>query len=577
MGLADTAKLVASLELQDRFSGPAAGIGRSLDGLERQATGTFGRIGGEAQRGLGVAAGHIQRLGVIAAGFAVTGLIASIRAASDLNEEIDKSSVVFGQAATRVQDFSTAAASIGLAKAEALGAAGAFGNMFNTIGFAQDESADMSITMVQLAADMASFNNEDPTAMLDRLRSGLAGEAEPLRRFGVLLSEATIKEFAYRTGLVETGEALTEAQKVQARYGLILEQTAIQQGNYALTSESLANQQRTLRANLINTATTIGTALLPKLAEFTGRLSEFVTENQPAIQAFADKLPAAFDKLIAFGGNLPWGAIGDAFRVMGTGSKALLDSFLGLPPWVQTAVLTGWGLNKLTGGALGSIVGTLASGLIRGVLGINAGVVNVNAARVGGVGGAGGGGSVISSFLGLVSAAGLGAVLGTFIGRELIAPTLQPAVDAEERRFAATGTGGSTAEMVHNLEAINAGIDDLNALGLAKFAFLPELELLETQRDQLEALLTAGRTGEAQRQMRDAGISAARSAESARHLQALATANIKLQQIAAKDTSPKVNVNTSQTVYIDGRTVAATVTNTYVDSFVGGGHQADAP
>jgi hypothetical protein len=77
---------------------------------------------------------------------------------------------------------------------------------------------------------------------------------------------------------------------------------------------------------------------------------------------------------------------------MGTGAKAALDFFTGMPSWVQTAVLTGWGLNKLTGGALGSIVGTLGSGLIKGVLGMNAGVVNINAATVnGGVGGAAGG------------------------------------------------------------------------------------------------------------------------------------------------------------------------------------------
>ena len=50
-------------------------------------------------------------------------------------------------------------------------------------------------------------------------------------------------------------------------------------------------------------------------------------------------------------------------------------------------------MNKLTGGALSGIVGSLASGLIKGVLGINAGVVNLKAATVvgGGMGGAGAG------------------------------------------------------------------------------------------------------------------------------------------------------------------------------------------
>jgi hypothetical protein len=78
----------------------------------------------------------------------------------------------------------------------------------------------------------------------------------------------------------------------------------------------------------------------------------------------------------------------------GKGAKAAFDLFTGLPPWVQTAVITGWGLNKLTGGALGSIIGQLGSGLIKGVLGMNAGVVNINAAVVNGGGGLPGGGRV---------------------------------------------------------------------------------------------------------------------------------------------------------------------------------------
>jgi len=450
MALADTARLVASLELQDKFSGTAkkaeAGIGR----LESRVN----RLGSTASRGLGSLVSNLTKVAAIGAGAAAVGLAASVNAASDLNEEVDKAKVVFGPAADELFRFADAAAAIGLSKAEALGAAGAFGNMFNTIGLAQDESADMSQTMVQLAADMASFNNEDPSDMLDRLRSGLSGEAEPLRRFGVLISEATVKQFAYEEGIAKTGEALTEAQKVQARYGIILRDSAIQQDNFADTSDSLANQQRILSANLRNTASTIGQALLPTVGKLAKAINSLFIDKQPQIERFGKRIGTALesvftnknidegiatlggfiDKLAKGGGGdglktvsssigeiagsvagLPWKSIGDAARLLGTGSKALLDAFLGLPPWVQTAVLTGWGLNKLTGGALGTIVGELGKGLIKGVLNMNAGVVNVNAKTVtgvgGGPGGAGGRGGVGGFATGLLGTAGIAAAL----------------------------------------------------------------------------------------------------------------------------------------------------------------------
>jgi hypothetical protein len=530
MALADTAALIASLTLEDKFSRPAKNIEGSLGRLESGMS----RIGSQATRGVSTAIGNIARIGVVAGGALAAGIGVSIKQASDLNEEIDKSKVVFGAASDEVLAFSRNAATIGLATSEALGAAGAFGNMFNTVGLAQDKSADMSTTMVQLAADMASFNTEDPSEMLLRLRSGLAGEAEPLRRFGVLLSEARVKEFAYRNGIAATGEALTEAQKVQARYGLILEDTAIQQGNFAKTSKGVANQTRQLRANLKNVAAAIGTAFLPTLSRLGIRLNELFIQKQPQIIAFGERLGTALDRIftderisagmgrlgdfidrLAEGdvGNvvgqvedvvrtiagLPWQAIGDAARLLGTGSKALLDAFLGLPPWVQTAVLTGWGLNKLTGGALSGIVGQLASGLVRGILGINAGVVNLRAGTVVGGGGApiGGGGAGgllvnVGKFLGGVTLGLIAFEIAKEIGKlAIFNPTVAPAVSFEQQQFNRLVASGDTERMRNGLGAIESAIRNLESRDPLGIFLGDQLNVLREQRDTLKGLLAA--------------------------------------------------------------------------------------
>ena len=192
-------------------------------------------------------------------------------AATDLNEEINKASVVFRGAEKPLIDWSnTTASSLGIARQEALAAAGTFGNMLVPMGFARKDAANMSQRMVGLAADMASFNNADPSETLDALRAGLAGESEPLRKFGVFLNDARLKQEALNMGIYDGKGPLDSATKAQATYALILKDTKDAQGDFKRTSGSLANQQRILKAQWTNLAATIGKAVLPvalKLAQ----------------------------------------------------------------------------------------------------------------------------------------------------------------------------------------------------------------------------------------------------------------------------------------------------------------------
>ena len=225
-----------------------------------------GRQVGATATGAGAAAKKAFLPAVAALGLITAGAKTAIDAASALNEQMSASQQVFGKHAKGIQDWAkTGAQSFGMSQREALGAANAFGNMAQAAGLTTGESAAMSKSMVQLAGDMASFHDQDPTEMLRTLQSGLAGEAEPLRKFGVLLSEAAVKQKAYQMGLAKTGSELTEAQKVQARYALIMESTTKAQGDFARTGDSVANQQRKLAAETENTAAAFGQALLPAM------------------------------------------------------------------------------------------------------------------------------------------------------------------------------------------------------------------------------------------------------------------------------------------------------------------------
>ncbi len=196
---------------------------------------------------------------------------AAVNAASDYEESLNKVRVVFGDAAAQIEEFSkTAATNLGMSSQQALEAAGTYGNLFTAMGIGVDTSAEMSTELVQLAADLASFNNMDPTEVLDKLRSGLVGEVEPLRTLGVNLSQTAIAAKALELGLIDVAEGekvnateLSAGVKAQAAYAIILEQTATAQGDYARTADGLANSTRTARAMIREMAISLGQELLP--------------------------------------------------------------------------------------------------------------------------------------------------------------------------------------------------------------------------------------------------------------------------------------------------------------------------
>lgn len=218
------------------------------------------------------------QLVVNAARMVINELRGSVDLASDLGETISKTEVVFGDAAGQVLKFGdTSAKALGMTKNAALGAAATYGNLLRAMGFTADESANMSTELVQLAADLASFNNLDPEEVLTKLRAGLTGEAEPLKTLGVNLNQARIESKALEMGLIKQKEKLDAAAKAQAAYAIIMEDTALAQGDFARTSGGQANQQRILTAQWEDAKTKLGTGLLPLVTLGTTLLNNFLS------------------------------------------------------------------------------------------------------------------------------------------------------------------------------------------------------------------------------------------------------------------------------------------------------------
>lgn len=230
--------------------------GRAFDRFSRTTSNALSSIGTAAKR----AAIAVTGIGIAAA----AGATKAISAASDLEESISATEQIFGDAADAVLAFSrTAAESIGQSQQTVLDGAAIFGTFGKAAGLAGDDLSSFTTDFVSLASDIASFRNAEPQEVIEAIGAGLRGESEPLRRFGVLLNDATLKAEALALGIYDGNGALTDSQKILAAEAAIYKQTADAQGDFARTSEGLANSQRILRARLDNVVAGLGRKFLP--------------------------------------------------------------------------------------------------------------------------------------------------------------------------------------------------------------------------------------------------------------------------------------------------------------------------
>ena len=226
----------------------------------------------------------------------------SINAASDLNESMSKVGVVFGSASKSVVDWSqNAATSMGMSQQAALEAAGTYGNLAVSMGLPQTQAADMSKSLVGLAADLGSFNNVPVDEALQALQSGLTGETEPLKKFGINLNEAALKAQAMAMGLSDGKAPLSAAAKAQAAYALIMQQSTTAQGDFARTSDGLANSTKTSAAQFEDMKAKIGDVLLPVMTTIVGFISSSLI---PAFEAIGSWIADHQDIMLALGVGL---------------------------------------------------------------------------------------------------------------------------------------------------------------------------------------------------------------------------------------------------------------------------------
>lgn len=267
--------------------------GRGIDQADREISGLSRSMG---------------QLGKVAGAVGATGLLLkigrdAIQTASDIQEMQSMFNAVFGDHASSVtaqlKEFSNQA---NRSIYDLQGFAAGFQDTFVPLGFARDRAAELSVDLVKLTEDLASFKNMSSGDVAANLSSALVGNHEAVRSFGIVITETVMKAELAANGWDKlTGSALEQA-KVQARLNIIMRSTTDAQGDAIRTADSYANQVRGLEAAQKELYATLGTLLLPVATDVVQTMGEgarvIANDMMPSVRALTGEYGTAVEEMI---------------------------------------------------------------------------------------------------------------------------------------------------------------------------------------------------------------------------------------------------------------------------------------
>ncbi|WP_346873597.1 phage tail tape measure protein [Clostridium sp. UBA5988] len=225
-----------------------------------------------------------------------------------------------------------------------------YNSMLTSMGLASEESLKMSEGLTQLSYDMASFYNLKPEEAFEKLKSGISGEAEPLKALGILVNDNTIKTYAYSNGIAKQGEQLTEAQKVQARYGAILDATKNAQGDLARTMDSPTNKIRAMKEQAQQIGIQFGQILIPIL-------EKLIAVIKPLMDKFQGLSKEQQEQIVKIG--LIVAAVGPIILIIGK-VVTIIGTLFSIVSTVSGAIAAAGGVSAAFGAVLGALTGPVA-------------------------------------------------------------------------------------------------------------------------------------------------------------------------------------------------------------------------
>lgn len=228
-------------------------------------------------------------LGLTAVGASVTGLTTHFaRVAMNASETKNLYEVSMqGMRASTDQWIESLHASVGMSRTDLRQMVGTFKVMLEGMEVGSKDATKMSQSLTKLAYDISSLRNIGVEEAFVKISAALSGEIEPMRRLGILINEETVKNYAYAKGIAAVGQEMTQAEKVMARFGVLMEKTKFDQGDMERTLGSLANQVRIMKSEWQSLSETWGQIYEPAAKGVIGSVRELIRGTEDFIEANA--------------------------------------------------------------------------------------------------------------------------------------------------------------------------------------------------------------------------------------------------------------------------------------------------
>jgi hypothetical protein len=391
MALADTARLLASLELQDKFSGTAGNAERHLGRLEgalsrgRRQAGVFS---GAVSTALGVGLERAVRGGVTLITNAISGGVASLNELESVNTAtntvIASTKGVAGQSAEGIRALAEEYENLNATMDDKVIQSGA--NLLLTFTKIRDDAFEPAL---EAALNMNEAMGGGPEGLQSTIIQVGKALNDPvkgvsaLRRVGVQLTqqqEDQIKTLVEQNDLYGAQRIILDELTTQfgGRYAAA---GATAEGRQAAFNDRLEDLQKRLAGPLLPAIDRTREKIIemlgsPRALNAAGRLGEaiagiFTDRNLDRVGGVLEgvlgkledfdwsKVGSGVSQVFGFLGSLPWGTIGEGLKITGQAAKIAVDAFLALPKEVQGIAVAALAVNKLTGGLAGGLAGSL--------------------------------------------------------------------------------------------------------------------------------------------------------------------------------------------------------------------------
>ena len=226
--------------------------------------------------------------GILSAVAAFGTLKTAIQNANEATETASLFATVWGHRASEVNAWITDLSdTLGVNQVEMQNTTATLFNMAKNLDLTSTQAQQLAQDLGMLSQDMASFYNMSSADVFSDIKSVLSGSGEVFSKYGAIINETTIKEYAYANGIARVGAELSIADKTLARYGLMMDKTSAAHGDLARTINSPANQARIFTNNLNKLSIALGKCFQPILVVVLPILNQLTLALSSVLESIA--------------------------------------------------------------------------------------------------------------------------------------------------------------------------------------------------------------------------------------------------------------------------------------------------